>query len=109
MVNEILNNSINDFINAVKETSEYKNYKNRRNNIMANPELRGKTAKLMAEHYKLLTTTPDSKLLEAEMAFSDKYEDIYTIPEIHDFLEAETRFNDMLRDVLERVTGGLSL
>ncbi len=108
-MNEALTNSINDFINAVKETSEYRNYKAKRIAVMTDPELRGKTSKLMMEHYKLLTTKPESELFDAEIAFFDKYEEVYNIPEIHDYIEAEIRFNKMLQNVLEQVTGGLSL
>ncbi|XME02783.1 YlbF family regulator [Lachnospiraceae bacterium C1.1] len=104
-----LDRSIDKFIDAVKETSEYRNYKTKRHIVMDNPELRGKASKLIKEHYRILTTTADDQLLDAEMEFADKYEDTYNIPEIHDYLEAELRFNEMLQNVLERITGGLSL
>lgn len=104
-----LKDSIDEFINAIRQTSEYRNYRAKRLVVMEDHELRGITAKLMKEHYRLLTNTAENDLLDAEIAFVDKYEDVYNIPEVHDFFDAENRFNSMLRDVLERLTGGLSL
>ena len=108
-MNEALKDSIKEFISAVKETSEYRNYKAKRLSVMNNPELRGKASKLIKEHYAVLTQTPENELLDAEIEFSNKYENVYNIPEIHDFLEAEVRFNEMLQEILEEVTDGLSL
>ena len=105
----MLEDSINRFVADIKDTQEYKEFVIRRDILAQYPELKSQASLLAREHFRLLKSTPADKLLEAEKKFAEQYETIYNTPMIHEYLDAEAAINRLLRDVLEQVTGGLTL
>ena len=95
----MLDESINRFINELKSTPEFIEFKMRRDLLAQHPELKAKTGLYVREHYRLLENTPTEDLFEAER----------NTPMIHEYLDSQAAFNRLLRDVLEQITDGLSL
>lgn len=105
----MLEESVNRFIEDVKDTPEFRNFKMRKELLAQHPDLKAKTGQLIREHYRLLQNTPSEDLFETEKRFADEHESIYNTPMIHEYLEAEAAFNRLLRDVLKQITDGLTI
>lgn len=105
----MLDESINRFINEIKDTPEFREFKMRRDLLAQHPDLKAKTGLYVREHFRLLQNTPPENLFEAEKKFADEHESIYNTPMIHEYLDSQAAFDRLLRDVLEQITDGLSL
>ncbi len=89
------------FTECIKDTPEYREYRDKKRQIVEHPGLLEKAEDLKKKNLELTSSFEAGKdTLEELMRFADKYEDIFMEPVINDYLLAEAAFCKMMREVL---------
>ena len=94
-------NTANQLAHEIKESKEFKDYKNARQKVLTNPELKNKIENFEQIRY-------DVQVLSMEKGIEDpekmkKQQEVYTIlvenKDIKDYFDLEVRFNVMVADI----------
>lgn len=89
------------FIECIKDTPEYREYREKKRLIGGYPELLEKAEELKEKNLELTSSFEEGKdTLDDLMRFADKYEDVFMEPVINDYLLAESAFCKMMREIL---------
>ncbi len=86
---------------AIKESEEYKSYKQLRDKIDANPQLAGIVNDLQAKQLDLSMKQMSGQSIDADMQakMMQLYQDMMRDPSIAEYFQAEMRFSLMMQDV----------
>lgn len=92
---------VNNLAQAIKESKEYLEYKEIRNEIFANPELKNQVEEFERIRYEeQLLAMQGEKQTDEKMA---KLQELYTIlvqnEKVKEYFDKEVRFNVMMADV----------
>lgn len=103
MEQEILDN----FIKAIKDTPEYKNYENQKEIVKKMPKLKEQLDDFRSRNYVLQHMPKSPDLLDKMDQFNKEYEDFTENPLVDDFLQAEVAFCRMMQSVNLKITEAL--
>ncbi|SKB57263.1 Control of competence regulator ComK, YlbF/YmcA [Lachnospiraceae bacterium] len=102
-----LTGEMEEFVKIIRETPEFKNFQEQKARISEKPELKAAADSLRMENYELQMTASDEEVTEEVLKFADDNEDLYRIPEVHDYLCAEASFCKMMQEVLDCLMNGI--
>ena len=98
--NSVYNNA-NELANAIKVSKEYNEYKQVKEELFANPELKKQIEDFEKIRYEeqLLEIQGESHNEEKMKKLQDLYEILVKNPRVKDFFDKEVRFNVLIADV----------
>ncbi len=101
--------SVEKIVDYIKSSPEYIDFRNKRNVVSADPELKAKADRIRMENFDLRQITDDNRLMDELDRFMERNEQDYAIAEIHDYIEAENVFCGLMQNILDRIMGELDL
>lgn len=99
--------AINELLEAVRNTEEYKEYRLQRDKIKLQPQLQEQIDAYREENFTLQNDTPGEEMFQKLEQFEEKYGEFRENPFVNDFLEAELAFCRKMQEVNLRITEGL--
>ena len=102
-----IDDSVERIVDYIKSSSEYRDYKDKRDAVASNPELKAKADRIRMENFELQQITDENRLMDELDRFMERNESDYAIVEIHDYIEAENVFCRLMQTIIDRVMGEL--
>ena len=96
-----------DLIDVIKDTEEYKRYKETLREVKMWPELKEKIDDFRAENFIIQTVVEDNHLVEAVENFEKKYEGFRSDKRVNDFLKSELAFNRLMQEIYDQIMDGI--
>lgn len=93
-----------DFIGEVKNTQEFKAYKEQLAKIKEQPKLYERTNEFRQKNYRIQNTEDGERLMECLEELEKEYVDVRENPLAEDFLSAELCFCRMMQDINELIS-----
>lgn len=98
---------IQDFVENLRMTQEYKRYEYSRERVRMYPELCGQLKEYCQKKYMLQKSEED--LFDKMDAFDKEYEEFRSNPVIETYLEAEAAVCKMIREIYVQIAGAIEL
>ena len=92
----------------VEDTAEYKALLEARRELSADPQMEAQVDRLREDNYRL-QQSEEAFHLEAVEAFAAQHDALLHHPAVQAYLQAETVFSRLMRDVLDQVAQELAL
>ena len=90
----------NNLAKAIKESTEYAEYKKAKENLESNPEMKGKVEEFEKIRYDVqVMSFKGEKDEEKQKKLQEMYQILMNDQKIKEFFDVEVRFNIMLADV----------
>lgn len=101
---EIMQKTAMEFVRAVKESREYREYALQRDKLKKQPELYKKVNEFRQKNYMIQNKEDPDNMMDRMDELDREYEEIRENPIAEDFLDAETDFCRMMQDINMLVT-----
>ncbi|WMC91569.1 YlbF family regulator [Kineothrix sp. MB12-C1] len=102
-----INDAAKEFVGAVRNSSEYREYVMQLNKIKNQPELYEKVNEFRRKNFIFQNEEESDDLLDRLEELDREYESLYDIPLVADFFEAETSFCRMMQDTTTLIVNEL--
>lgn len=96
-----------ELIDAIRDSIEYKKYKETLRVVKQWPELKEKIDDFRAENFLIQTAVEDRRMVEEIEAFERRYEGFRSDDRVNDFLKAELAFNRLMQTVYDQIMTGI--
>ena len=100
--------SADAYIDAIKNTKEYREYEIQKEKGKRFPELKARIDEYRLKNYELQNESMSSNLMEELERLQDQYKDLLDTPLVSDFLQAELDFCRMMQNVNIYITDALN-
>lgn len=100
--------SADAYIDAIKNTKEYREYEIQKEKVKRFPELKARIDEYRLKNYELQNESMSSNLMEELERLQDQYKDLLDTPLVSDFLQAELDFCRMMQNVNIYITDALN-
>lgn len=97
-----IDDAVDQFIGAILETEEYKEYARIRDEVRQYPELKAQIDEFRIRNYELQTSKDNA--FEKIDQFEKEYADFRENPMVSDFLASELAFCRMMQNINIRIT-----
>lgn len=104
MTDDYMQDVAMDFVRAVKQSEEYREYAMQLAKIKMQPELYEKVNEFRQKNYILQNTGNNEDLMDRMDELECEYEELREIPLVEDFLGAETSFCRMMQETNRFIT-----
>lgn len=104
MTEEHIYHATKDFIGEIKDTQEFKIYKEQLAKIQEQPRLYERTNEFRQKNYRIQNTEDGERLMERLEELEREYADVRENPLAEDFLAAELCFCRMMQDIYELIS-----
>lgn len=102
-----LDDALDNLIDVIVETEEYKRYKSCLKELKKWPELLDRTNEFRMENFKVQCMTDDRHLIDAVENFEERYEGFRSDERVNNFLRSELAFNRLMQEVYARMIEGI--
>lgn len=99
--------SVNTFIDALKNTEEYREYQIQKEKVKRFPELKAQIDEFRAKNFELQNKPQSDNLMEEVERMQKQYESFIETPLVADFLQAELAFCRLMQNVNIHITESL--
>lgn len=99
--------AIENLLNALKQTEEFKEYQRQLEKINMQPELRKQVDAFRNENFEMQNSTPQDELMQKMEQFEEKYQTFRENPLVNDFLAAELAFVRKMQEVTLKIMEGI--
>lgn len=104
-----LNEKAREFVDTVKKTREFIEFKQARADIDKKRDLRNEVDEFMKKQMELITSNKPSKQSEAKIAeLNKKFQNLSKIAEVDRLLKSGRRFNDMMLKVYKIINDSIT-
>ena len=100
--------SLEKFINEIKQSSVYSEYMLQRDRLRKYPELKKQVDDYREENFRLQTQTYPDQLFDEIDRFQKEYEAFRENPVVNDFLAAELAFCRMMQNIHLKIVDAVS-
>ena len=101
--------SINALLAAVKDSEEYRTYKEQEEILSRNPELRKRVDQFRSNNFKLQNEANRDELFSVVEQLSRESKELRRIPEVNAFLDAELALCKLMQRICRTLTEGIDM
>lgn len=102
-----LNEALDEFIQSILDTPEYKEYQEEKAKIRQWPELKERIDEFRQRNFELQQIKDQNRFLEEMERFEREFEDFTSDSRVHEFLKKELSFCRMMQEINRKVTENL--
>ena len=103
----IMDRAVEEFIQRIKETQEYRDYQIQKVNIEQIPELKQQVDEFRERNFEIQSESDGDILFDEIDQFESEFEGLLKDTKVNDFLESELAYCRMIQDFTAKITAGL--
>lgn len=92
-----------EFIDAIKDSSAYKEYVRQQNNVMGNQDVIDKINEIRKLNIKLQSIQNSDQAYDEQDKLEKRFDELSEDQRVYDFIEAENRFIGMYQEIFRRI------
>lgn len=104
---ERVDEALDELIDAITETEEYKKYKKTLKELKIWPELMDKVNEFRSENFRIQTLADDNRIIDEIDAFDERFKGFRSDDRVNDFLRSELAFNRLMQNVYTQIMEGI--
>lgn len=94
---------VDEFIDAIKDTSVYKEYVEQQNNVLGKQDVIDKINEIRSLNIKLQSIQNSDQAYDEQDRLEKKFDELSEDQRVFDFIEAENRFIGMYQEIYRRI------
>ena len=109
MEENAIDENITSLLDAIRESSIYKEYRKHEETIKGNPELKKRVDIFRGENYRIQNECEKDELFDVMEKMEKEYQTLRECPEVNEYLDAELALCRMLQKICEKLMNGIDI
>ncbi|MDD7220116.1 MAG: YlbF family regulator [Clostridia bacterium] len=109
MEENAIDENINSLLDAIRESSIYKEYRKHEESLGRNPELKKRVDRFRGENYRIQNECEKDELFDIVEKMEKESQTLRGCPEVNEYLDAELALCRMLQKICEKLMNGIDI